>query len=501
MGKMTNTDDQRKAPRLYMEEAVRVMKDSVDEKGKENPCPRVGAVLVFPDGRTETAYRGQYRDGDHAEYTLLDKTLRTADLTGCWLFATLEPCGPGTRKFPKICCAERIANARIEKVWYGVQELNPNAKGGNEYLKKREVDVFPFDPDLHHIIKEYNKTFHDWVDSERAKNEIAATINTGFLQAIVTNADISSLSKDALELYLNRTGKSYNYDSPELIQDLIDKNLLEVNEKTKEVHPTGNCILLFGNNPRDKFPQSAVKVKVDYGTSDEQDTESFNDPIVLIPDKVQQWVKKVLPESMDRSGIKLEKVSHFPLAVIREAVINAIIHRDYSIKGAKIELIISPTMVEVRSPGAPISPNSLEDLQRFTAVSHTRNPDLAYIFNLIGYMEETGIGMDTFKAMREKYQLPLPVFRFDGVNTIVTFPRTSEAITEFLQKDILKELNRDELIAFEIFRDHRPISKNDFAIQTGLSKRSAERLLKKFVDLTLIKKLGAGPSTNYTLND
>ena len=94
---------------------------------------------------------------------------------------------------------------------------------------------------------------------------------------------------------------------------------------------------------------------------------------------------------------------------IREAIVNAIVHRDYSITGAKIELEITPEKIEVRSPGEPVSPNSISDLKNFTAVSYARNSDLAYVFNIMRLMEESGVGMDTFKSLRAKYDLPLPI--------------------------------------------------------------------------------------------
>ena len=115
----------RKGPKEYMKLAVEVMKKSIPERKKKDPSPYVGAVLVFPDGTIETAYRGEFREGDHAEYTLLDKKNRHHDLTGCWLFATLEPCAPGARNATKVSCAERIVNARISDVWFGIEDKNP----------------------------------------------------------------------------------------------------------------------------------------------------------------------------------------------------------------------------------------------------------------------------------------------------------------------------------------------------------------------------------------
>lgn len=484
----------RKEPRHYMELAILAMRKSVDESNKNTPSPRVGAVLVFPDGTYEIACRGEFRDGDHAEYTLLDKKNRTNDLTGCWLFATLEPCGPGARKFPKICCAERIANARIEKVWYGVQELNPNAKGGKEYLEKMKVAVDSFYTDLHHEIIDFNKEFNDWVDVERKKEDIAESTNKGFLQQAVKNADISSLSEEALQLYINKTKKEYAYNSDELCNDLIEKNLLEIDEKTKVVRPTGNCILLFGKSPRDKFPQAAVKAKVDYGNGLEPDTESFNEAIVLVPDLVKQWVKKVIPESMDRSNFNLEKVSHFPLDVIREAIVNAIVHRDYSITGAKIEIEITPEKIEVRSPGEPVSPNSITDLRNFTAVSFARNSDLAYVFNLMRLMEESGVGMDTFRSLRVKYDLPLPIITYKKPNVIVTFPRTFEAV-RIIGGDAIKELTKDELDGSEWIKSQGEVSAKEYTIQFGITSRTASRHLAKMLELKLIKTNGENPKS------
>ena len=89
------------------------------------PLPKVGAVLLKPDGTIETAYRGELREGDHAEFTLLERKNRASHLEGSILFATLEPCAPDARKAPKLGCAERIVLARIKKVWIGIQDPDP----------------------------------------------------------------------------------------------------------------------------------------------------------------------------------------------------------------------------------------------------------------------------------------------------------------------------------------------------------------------------------------
>ncbi|OJW56682.1 MAG: hypothetical protein BGO55_26895 [Sphingobacteriales bacterium 50-39] len=123
-----------------MKLAVDVMKQSIAESRDDGkPCPKVGAVLVSPDGTYyATAYRGELREGDHAEFTLLERKHRDKDLSGYYLFATLEPCAPGARRNPKLACAERIVNARITKVWIGIEDPDPTVdRKGILYLEQK----------------------------------------------------------------------------------------------------------------------------------------------------------------------------------------------------------------------------------------------------------------------------------------------------------------------------------------------------------------------------
>ncbi|MGC4041910.1 MAG: hypothetical protein QM710_14295 [Flavobacterium sp.] len=91
--------------RKYMEMAIDAMNKSIQEPRTDKVSPMVGAVLIKPDGEIDTAYRGELRHGDHAEFTLLERKHRSESLDGSILFATLEPCAPGARKHPS--CAVR----------------------------------------------------------------------------------------------------------------------------------------------------------------------------------------------------------------------------------------------------------------------------------------------------------------------------------------------------------------------------------------------------------
>ena len=67
--------------------------------------------------------------------------------------------------------------------------------------------------------------------------------------------------------------------------------------------------------------------------------------------------------------------------------------------------------------------------------------------------------MDTFKSLREKYQLPLPIISYDGLNIVVTFPRSSEALRMVSQKADLKELNNEELAGYDFIKARGKVTK------------------------------------------
>jgi ATP-dependent DNA helicase RecG len=143
-------------PKKYMRMAVDVMKQSIAENRADGKaCPKVGAVLVSPDGKYyATAFRGELRDGDHAEFTLLERKHRDKDLTDYYLFATLEPCAPGARRHPKLGCAERIVYARIAKVWIGIEDPDPTVdRKGISYLIENNIEVEVFDEEFQDEIR------------------------------------------------------------------------------------------------------------------------------------------------------------------------------------------------------------------------------------------------------------------------------------------------------------------------------------------------------------
>lgn len=99
-------------------------------------------------------------------------------------------------------------------------------------------------------------------------------------------------------------------------------------------------------------------------------------------------------------------------------------------------------------------------------------------------MEESRIGMDTFKSLREKYNLPLPIFSYQEPYLVVTFPRTIEAARS--SDDKLKQLNDEELKGYEFAKAQGNVSKAEYASHFNFDDKKAYRHLSKMKKIKLI---------------
>ena len=480
--------------------AIETMRQSVDEPRADNKAaPKVGTVLRKPDGTIETAYRGELRQGDHAEFTLLERKNRGSKLDGSILFATLEPFAPDARNAPKLGCAERIVLARIKEVWVGIEDPDPNVdRKGIKHLQDAGIQVKMFDRDLQEIIRDENKEFLRQA-IERAGAASEENLKQVTLSTLEETPDATrdDLSKDALEAYRSIAKIDNTVDSPEFLSRLLRLGVLK--QEGAILAPTGFGLLLFGKDPRMAMPQAGLLATIHY-PDDAVEVRDFVGPQVLVPEQALQWLSDKLPNLISRSDARRRETNHALFELVREGIINALVHRDYDIIGAKCQLIVTPDKIVIMSPGVPVAPITLEQMQSFSAPMLSRNPIMHYLFAVMEMAEERGLGLKSMKRRAEETGLPLPKYVWEAPYMVLTLYQSAIGAVRDIPVVVLSSLNVDEQRGYELLTRKGAITRKEYATEMNFDSRKAQRHLKHFLEMGLLRVEGAGPATTYVLS-
>ena len=201
------------------------------------------------------------------------------------------------------------------------------------------------------------------------------------------------------------------------------------------------------------------------------------------------------------SGIFRENLV-YPEEACREGLINAVAHRDYSIEGKGIEILIFDDRLEVKSPGGLLSSISLDDLRTGKRTHQSRNAYLARVLREFGYMREMGEGMlRIFRTMRDRDLVPpeleADAGKFDVVlhHRSVFSPKDQEWLAAYAQYN----LSRDEQRTILLGRDGHHLSMNEITkalaiVDTDEFRKLIEHLRRKGILYNAARKLPATAS-------
>jgi len=142
--------------RAFMELAVAEARKCVSEDGRT--IPMVGVVVVQNGMILTQSHRGEGEPGRHAEFVALENKLRDESVAGATLYTTLEPCT--SRNPPKIPCALRVVERRIQKVVIGMLDPDPRVHGKGYFtLRDAGIEVELFPNDLMSQVEDLNREF------------------------------------------------------------------------------------------------------------------------------------------------------------------------------------------------------------------------------------------------------------------------------------------------------------------------------------------------------
>lgn len=212
--------------------------------------------------------------------------------------------------------------------------------------------------------------------------------------------------------------------------------------------------VLFGTNPAMRYPQ--VRVRAACFTADRtddtyRDMKSYEGPLVPVLENVFRFIQRNTPtiSRFGKGNLERRDDSLYPVAGIREGLVNAFVHRDYSDFSGGIAVSIYPDRLEIRNSGTFPEGVTPDDLST-GHISVLRNPDIAHVLYLRGLMEKMGRGSVMIRKACDEHGLPLPRWSEDDRGVTLTFyaPEVAPEVTPEVAPEVAPEVMR-MLNAFE----------------------------------------------------
>ena len=263
-------------------------------------------------------------------------------------------------------------------------------------------------------------------------------------------------------------------------QEQIIRNL-------KLVLPDGNMknggVLFFGSAPEAFIETAVVRCIAFEGSNKTQiiDDKLFGGALMKQYGQAMNWLKGKLDVRYEIEGGGLRKeIWEIPETVLKEVLINALSHRDYYDKGAKIAVELFKDRVEISNPGGLTSAISLVD---FGTKSHSRNPLIFGLFVRIHMVEQVGSGIGRIRDLMKAAKLPDPVFKTEGMFSVVLHRTAEETVEKTVEKTV-------ELILTEMTNNPK-VTIRELSEITGLTRRGVEYKIKMLKKDGSIKRIGA----------
>jgi ATP-dependent DNA helicase RecG len=255
------------------------------------------------------------------------------------------------------------------------------------------------------------------------------------------------------------------------------------------------AVLLFGRNPQRLLTQAMVRCAWFKGITEVHflDMKVIQGTIIQQVEEIMAFIKRNTRMAAEIKGLRREERWEYPLEGLREAVVNAICHRDYA-SSANVQVRIFDDRLEVWNPGDLPEGMTVEDL-RLPHESKPRNKLIANGFFFIKYIEQFGTGIQRILDDCRAQDLPSPTFETKGHSFRAVFTPSKMA---GMSPAILKLTERQKKMVAALKQMGR-ITRDEYQKLMGVSRATASRDLEKLKKAGILVQREAGPSAYYEL--
>lgn len=290
----------------------------------------------------------------------------------------------------------------------GVQK--PYVYNGRIYIRAGASNRTATAEMISRLIRQREKT------DERWERRPAVGVETEMLDA----REISKTMRAAIQRY---AAPAVEQEAPALQSPALQLDYLELR---RDGWPTHAAVILFRTEKVRYYSQAGVRAAAFEDTLARiRDEKSFLGGSFQLFERVLDFLETNLPRasSLEPGELRRTERPAYPVTVLREAVVNALMHRDYQ-DPTSIQVRLLPDRLEIWNPGA-LPEEYVKSAASFT-VSRPRNPDIARVFHLRGYAEMLGVGLRRIREEMAQADLPPPVWRNESGGVLLTLSRPTQ---------------------------------------------------------------------------
>jgi predicted HTH transcriptional regulator len=305
-------------------------------------------------------------------------------------------------------------------------------------------------------------------------------MNISFDETAVQEAGIEELEPENLAFYFRMREKVRGIPENEINSNFLKKKRFAL-QLNGSIYPTVAGVLLFSTEPDIYLPGALIRCArfKDNEMDEFLDQRIISGPLFSQVEEAIAFFKRNIRRGAKIEGLYRKEAYEYPEKAIKEALVNAVCHRDYSRKGADIKFAIFDDRIEITSPGQLPSSITLDDLGK--GVSEHRNKVIGRTFSELGLIEGFGTGVFRMRKYCKEWGISDPEFREDSgfFKTIFYKKRIEER--KLIGQNLI-ELDEDEKEVLTYIEKKGKASTKELESILGKSKSTVKRKIKKLIE-------------------
>jgi len=317
------------------------------------------------------------------------------------------------------------------------------------------------------------------------------------------DATLADIDESKVRWYLERAAQERNIPIDPALPTVENLKRLELaRERDGSLTLTVAALLFFGKHPRHFAPHSIIRLARFQGTTPSNfiDRMDLAGTLPEMIDEAERFIQRNTRVAAKVTGFERREITEYPYAAVREAIANAVAHRDYDREEVEVRVSIFADRIEVQSPGRLPAPLTLDTLGEEYAL---RNRVIAEMLFNIRYIERWNTGILRMRQLMRQHGLPEPIFQEIGQTFRVTFAGPGDHILDLIPEAGVTDLrdlglNERQVQALALMvNEGKELTNRQYREMFGVAKNTALRDLDGLVRTGWVRQVVKGRSSGY----